>query len=66
MRVYRNLGKINVDRNTLAGNIRVMTWKNPDRAVPYIECGQPFRILSGGALGTVEAQMLDSRCRRWG
>lgn len=66
MREYRNSGPMNVDRNMLADNIRGMTWKNPDRAVDFMEHGLPFRILNGGALGSVEAQRLDSRCERQG
>lgn len=42
-----------------------VTWQNTHRAVAYMEHGLPFRILNGGALGSVEAQMLDSRYERW-
>lgn len=51
MREYWNSGPMNVDRNMLADNIRGMAWKNPDRAVDFMEHGLPFRILNGGALG---------------
>lgn len=65
MREYRNLGQMNEDRNMLA-DIRGMTWKNPVRAVDFMEHGLPFRILNGGALGSIEAQRLDSLCERQG